>query len=106
MANRNAKGHWLPGASANPGGRPRGRQEFTELARRYAPEALARLMHWVRSNKEGASCNAARAVIERAWGRPPSTEEAAAMILPSAAGKPSTTIRVMFVDPPHSGDDE
>ncbi len=105
MAKRNAKGQWLRGESANPGGRPKGRQEFTTLARQYAPECLERLMYWTRSNREVASIGAARAVIERAWGRPPSSEEAEVMI-PGAAGEPSSTIRVEFVRASHAEDDE
>jgi Family of unknown function (DUF5681) len=93
------------GKSGNPGGRPKGRQEFTLLARQYAPECLERLMFWARSNKEAASVGASRVVIERAWGRPPSMEEATAMVIPGGEGERST--RITFVVPSRrDGDDE
>jgi uncharacterized protein DUF5681 len=92
------------GKSGNPGGRPKGRQEFTLLARQYAPKCLERLMFWARSNKEVASVGASRVVIERAWGRPPATEEAAALVIPGA--EPSQELRITFVRPTHVEDDE
>jgi hypothetical protein len=93
------------GVSGNPGGRPRGYRDFALLARQHAPEALERLMHWVRSNKETASVSAARAVIERGYGRPPTMEEAAALI-PSDNDKAPSTFKVVFVTPSRRGEDD
>lgn len=94
------------GQSGNPGGRPKGHQEFAALARQYAPECLERLMFWARTNKEAASVAAARAIIERAWGRPPSTDEATAIVIPAREGEPSSTIRVEFVRASHRDEDD
>jgi Family of unknown function (DUF5681) len=92
------------GKSGNPGGRPKGRSEFSELARSYAPEALERLLYWMRSNKERASVRAAELVIERAYGQPPTPAEAAMTISPGSEGG---EIQVTFVHPkPQPDDDE
>jgi hypothetical protein len=92
------------GKSGNPGGRPKGRSEFSALARSCAPEALERLVYWMRSNKERASIRAAELVIERAYGQPPTPAEAAMTISPGGQGG---EIQVTFVHPkPQPDDDE
>jgi hypothetical protein len=93
------------GRSGNPGGRPKGRHEFAELARQYAPECLERLMYWVRSDKAEASRGAARIVIERAWGQPAKAESAMTFAI-GEGDKPTREIVVTFVEPrPHDDDD-
>jgi hypothetical protein len=91
------------GKSGNPGGKPKGRSEFSELARSYAPEALERLLYWMRSNKERASVRAAELVIERAYGQPPTPAEAAMTISPGGEGG---EIQVTFVHPKRQPDDD
>ena len=61
-------------------------------------------MYWARSDKETASVGASRAVIERAWGRPPTTEEAAALVISGA--EPSRELRITFVMPSHVDEDD
>jgi hypothetical protein len=84
------------GASGNPGGRPKGRSEFALLAQEHAPEALQRLCHWMRSSKEAGSIKACALIIERAWGAPPSSDEAA-FVVPGGSGVDK--IEVTFVRP-------
>jgi hypothetical protein len=69
---RNEQGHWLPGRSANPAGRPKESYEVAELAKRYTPEAMLTLAE-IASDKRApaaARVQAAEALLNRAWGRP------------------------------------
>ncbi len=61
---------WKPGQSGNPGGRPKIAAEVRELARRYGPEAIVRLVTLMRSNNETVAARAAEALLDRAYGRP------------------------------------
>ncbi len=89
-----------PGQSGNPGGRAKSKDNFTELARSHAPEALRRLMYWVRSDKHPvASVRAAIAICERAYGKP---EAADAMPSPLLKGEVRKAIEVVFVRPPNT----
>jgi hypothetical protein len=90
------------GASGNPGGRPKGRSEFTLKAQALAPQALERLKFWMESSKETGSIRACQLIIERAWGAPPSADEAALTISPGKGDK----IEVTFVHPKRRDDDE
>lgn len=59
------------GQSGNPSGRAKADPEFKALCKKHTPEAVERLLHWMRSNKEaGASIKAALAIIEHAHGKP------------------------------------
>jgi hypothetical protein len=57
-------------------GNPRGRAveietaEVRLLARQYTPEAVARLVHWMRSDNPKASVAATSALLDRGWGKP------------------------------------
>jgi hypothetical protein len=90
------------GVSGNPSGRPKGRHEFTLLAQEHSQESLQRLIFWMRSAKEAASIKACQLIIERAWGAPPSADEAALTISSSKGDK----IEVTFVHPKRRDDDD
>jgi Family of unknown function (DUF5681) len=96
------------GVSGNPGGRPKGRSEFSVLAQSYATEALERLAYWMRSSKEASSIKACQLLIERAYGAVPSAEEAALAISGDGmGGRGVDKIEVTFVHPkPQPDDDE
>ena len=68
--NREASGRFAPGASGNPGGRPKDEHGIAELARSHAPEAMERLVAVMRSKDERVSLQAAMAVLDRGFGRP------------------------------------
>ncbi len=59
------------GKSGNPGGRPKEANEAKELAKKHGPEALKRLVYWMRSDEARASISAATTIIERAYGKVP-----------------------------------
>lgn len=67
-------------------GNPRGRQieretaEVRTLARRHTPEAVKRLVHWMRSDNPKASVMASTALLDRGWGRPSQTLEVAGQV--------------------------
>lgn len=68
---RGEGGRWLPGQSANPGGRKRETAEVRELARQHtkaAIQALADIM--ADGDKDAARVAAAEALLNRGWGRP------------------------------------
>ena len=69
------RGRWLPGISGNPGGRPRVVAEITELAREHSRAALSALVE-IATDKEqpgAARVAAATALLDRGYGRPPSS---------------------------------
>ena len=68
---RNARGHFLPGVSGNPEGRPRDERELRELARSYGREAIERLVHLMRkAEDERVQLGAAEVLLTRGYGRP------------------------------------
>jgi len=91
------------GVSGNPSGRPKGRHEFTLLAQEHTTEALNRLVFWMKSAKETASIKACQLIIERAWGAPPSADEAALTISSKGGGD---KIEVTFVHPKRREEDD
>jgi Family of unknown function (DUF5681) len=58
-----------PGQSGNPKGRPKELKDIVELARVYTPEALERLVDWMRSDDSTASVKACSVLLDRAWGK-------------------------------------
>jgi hypothetical protein len=48
---RDAKGHWLPGTSPNPGGRPKAALNVSALAREHGEEAILRPVRVMRGGR-------------------------------------------------------
>ena len=68
---RNHLGHFNPGHSGNPGGRPRDEHKLAELARSYTSEAVETLVELMRFGKdERVRGTAAQALLDRGWGKP------------------------------------
>jgi Family of unknown function (DUF5681) len=94
------------GQSGNPKGRRKGTKnkasktqaEITALARGYSAECIERLMHWVRSDKSRDSVQAARSVLERAWGMPASHVECRTLMIDPKDGS-GDKIEVTFIRP-------
>lgn len=63
-------GKWKKGQSGNPGGRPKEEREVVALARENSPEAIRRLVEWMRSDNGKVSIMAANAILDRAFGKP------------------------------------
>src|SRR5271170_7413205 len=107
FAPRDGKGHFQKGYSGNPGGRgkERAKAEMTALARSYGPEALKRLVYWMRSSKEFNSVRASALILERGYGRIPLADELPQIVLKGEdPDQPSITVR--FVAPNHPPDDD
>jgi hypothetical protein len=73
---RDARGLFLPGASPNPSGRPKGAGEIRELAKQYVPDALAKIASLVRSDDEKVALAASQEILNRVFGRPVQAVEA------------------------------
>ena len=67
---RNELGHWLPGSSANPGGRPGVPEEIKATLRELSPHAVKRLGELLDSEDERIRLEAAKAILDRHLGRP------------------------------------
>jgi hypothetical protein len=66
---RDERGHWLPGRSANPGGRP-GVPEVIKATLRERRGAVERLGELLDSEDERIRLEAAKANLDRHLGRP------------------------------------
>ena len=58
------------GQSGNPGGRPKESAEIRALARQHSPKAFARIIGLIDSEDEKVAFNAAKEVLDRAYGKP------------------------------------
>ena len=67
---RNNLGHWLPGRSANPGGRPGVPDVIKATLRELSPRAVERLGELLDSADERIQLEAAKAILDRHLGRP------------------------------------
>ena len=67
---RNERGHWLPGRSANPGGRPGVPDVIKATLRELSPRAVERLGELLDSEDERIRLEAAKAILDRHLGRP------------------------------------
>jgi hypothetical protein len=77
QASRLADGRFAPGASPNPGGRPKDIGDVRELARSHTAESVETLATIMRSGKsEVARITAATSLLDRGWGRPVQTIDA------------------------------
>jgi hypothetical protein len=75
VINRGAGGKFLPGASANKGGRPKVLAQVRDLARRHTRDAI-RVLHSIATDEgkhPGARVAAATELLNRGWGRPESS---------------------------------
>ena len=61
---------WQKGESGNPGGRVGVPAEVRELARKHTPEAVDRLVFWMKSDNPTASVAAANSLLDRGYGKP------------------------------------
>jgi hypothetical protein len=67
---RTNHGHWLPGRSANPGGRPGVPEVVKTKLRQLSPRAVERLGQLLDSPDERIQLEAAKAILDRHLGRP------------------------------------
>jgi hypothetical protein len=67
---RDDRGHWLPGRSANPGGRPGVPEVIKATLRELSPRAVERLGQLLDSSDERIQLEAAKAILDRHLGRP------------------------------------
>jgi hypothetical protein len=67
---RTRKGRFPAGKSGNPGGRPKSLADIQEIARSRSGEALDVITRIMREGKPLEQLQAARLVLERAWGKP------------------------------------
>ena len=67
---RDERGHWLPGRSANPGGRPGVPEVIKSTLRELSPRAVERLGELLDSDDERIQLEAAKAILDRHLGRP------------------------------------
>jgi hypothetical protein len=68
---RTKGGRFAPGASGNPGGRPKGFDAFVDLARKKSPVILTKLMTIALQGKGLPAVRACEIIIDRAWGKAP-----------------------------------
>lgn len=103
---RDSKGRFLPGSSANPGGRPKDIHNICGLARELAPEAIATLAQLMRDGNEKVRLQAAISLLDRGLGKPPvfvASEERNDLVKALEAISTSTIMPawgVAGVDPP------
>ena len=70
-ATRTKSGHFAPGSSGNPGGRPKDEARVAELARSYTSEAIDTLVDLMRHGRdERVRGTATQALLDRGWGKP------------------------------------
>jgi hypothetical protein len=70
IVERDERGHWLPGRSANPGGRPGVPDVIKATLRELSPRAVERLGELLDSADERIRLEAAKAILDRHLGRP------------------------------------
>ena len=68
---RNGLGHWVPGTSGNPGGRPKPPDGLRTRLADLSPIAIERLGELLDSVDERVRLEAAKAILDRHLGRPP-----------------------------------
>lgn len=60
---------WKAGQSGNPSGRPKLVTEVRDMARKYTPKAINRLVELVDSETGTTAVAACKELLDRAWGR-------------------------------------
>jgi hypothetical protein len=67
---RKGLGHWVPGTSGNPGGRPKPPDGLRTRLAELSPRAVERLGELLDSDDERVRLEAARTILDRHLGRP------------------------------------
>ena len=67
----NGLGHWVPGTSGNPGGRPKPADGLKTRFAELSPRAVERPSELLDSGDERVRLEAARAILDLHLGRPP-----------------------------------
>src|SRR4029077_13411038 len=67
---RNDLGHWVPGTSGNPGGRPKPPDGLRARLAQLSPHAVTRLGNRLDSGDERVRLEAAKTILDRHLGRP------------------------------------
>jgi hypothetical protein len=67
---RDDLGHWVPGTSGNPGGRPKPPDGLRSRLAALSPRAVERLGELLDSDDERVRLEAAKAILDRHLGRP------------------------------------
>jgi hypothetical protein len=67
---RTEGGHFLPGVSANPSGRPKGAGAIREMARAYLPAALKKIGELIDNPDPRVALAASQEILNRIFGRP------------------------------------
>jgi hypothetical protein len=75
MTKRDSNGCFKKGSSGNPGGRPRSSEEFRTLAQSHTNQALSALVGILTKGTNMEKIQAARILIERAYGKSQTLEE-------------------------------
>jgi hypothetical protein len=70
VGERDDRGHWLPGRSANLGGRPGVPEVIKATLRELSPRAVERLGQLLDSADERIQLETAKAILDRHLGRP------------------------------------
>jgi hypothetical protein len=88
---RDQSGRFL--SSGNPNGRPTVAAEVRELARQHGPEAIEKLVFWMRSSDPQSSITAAKILLDRGYGKAaqPITAPNGAPLVNINLGAPITT---------------
>jgi hypothetical protein len=73
---RDARGYWLPGQSANPGGRPKKDVDIAALATEHTPQAFAKIVELLNHKDGRVALAAANSIIDRAFGKPAQSVQA------------------------------
>ena len=68
--------NWKPGASGNPGGRPKEYAEIKELAREHGPAAIAKLVEFLHGDDHKLAKAAADSLLDRGFGKPSQSVDA------------------------------
>jgi hypothetical protein len=83
------------------------RDEMTALSRSYGPEAVERLVFWMRSKNARMSLRASQLLLERGYGVPaPADRIESTMILHGDKAEGGGDIQLIFVHPTPQPEDE
>ena len=90
---RRKDGTIAPGASGNPGGRPKGYADFREACRDRTPQALAALEAALSDDK--LCVQAASVLLMHGWGKPQSAPEDLEALTQQAQVSPELVVRAL-----------